>query len=147
MTPAAPFVDYAVLVPDRFIDYNGHMNDASYAQVLTDANELFLEFLGLSAAYRDASGCALYTVEMNIRFLREVSVGVELRAQTVLASHDRKRVRLRTTVVGPDGEPVATGDSLYLHVDSTRGAVVEFPVDRVQVLASTQRAHDALSDR
>ena len=28
------------------IDYNGHMNDAAYAQVLTDANEVFLDALG-----------------------------------------------------------------------------------------------------
>ena len=147
MTPATPYAEYVLQVPEQFIDYNGHMNDASYAQVLTDANELYLEALGLSVAYRATTGCALYTVEMNIRFLREVSLGDELAARTVLTSHDRKRIRLGTTLVRSDGEPVATGDSLYLHVDSAKGSVVEFPTDRIELLERVQQPHDESSDR
>ena len=146
MTHASAFREYRCEVPERFIDYNGHMNDASYAQVLTDANELFLDALGLSAAYREATGCALYTVEMNIRFLREVSLGDVLTAETVLSTHDRKRVRLGTTVLDAEGEPVATGDSLYLHVDTGEGSVTEFPADRAEVLDRTQQAHDTSAD-
>ena len=147
MTIVAPFTEYACQVPDAFIDYNGHMNDAAYAQVLTDANELFLDALGMSADYRKSTGCALYTVEMNIRFLREVSRGDALTARTLLMSHDHKRVRVGTTIVGADGQPVATGDSLYLHVDTAEGGVVSFPPDRAEFLRRVQNAHDAVPDR
>ena len=147
MTIVAPFAEYACQVPDAFIDYNGHMNDAAYAQVLTDANELFLDALGMSADYRNATGCALYTVEMNIRFLREVSRGDALTARTLLTSHDDKRIRVGTTIIGSDGQPVATGDSLYLHVDTAKGGVVNVPPDRAEFLRRVQDAHDAVSDR
>ncbi|MGB2838984.1 MAG: thioesterase family protein, partial [Actinomycetes bacterium] len=68
-----PYTEFACGVPPSAIDYNGHLNDAAYAQVLTDANEMFLDALGLSAAYRDASGCSMYTVEITLKFLHEVS--------------------------------------------------------------------------
>ena len=103
------------------------MNDASYAQVLTDANEAFLDALGMSADYRERTGCSLYTVEMTIRFLREVGLDDELRAESLLVANDAKRVRLHTTLLAADGAPVATGETLYLHVDTSAGGVRPIP--------------------
>lgn len=124
------------------------MNDAAYAQVLADANELFLDALGLSAGYRETSGCALYTVEMTIRFLREAGLDDQLRAHTLLARHDAKRVGLHTRLLADDGSAVAEGETLYLHVDTRDGKVRAFPKDRAAVLAEVAGAHtDALPAR
>jgi acyl-CoA thioester hydrolase len=140
-TPVAvPFTDFSCAVPATAIDYNGHMNDAAYAQVLTDANEVFLDALGLSASYRESSGCAMYTVEITIKFLQEVNATDTVNAESRVASSDTKRLRVHTTLkVGDD--PVATGDSLYLHVDTNTGKVAAFPEDRAALLASLQ-VHD-----
>lgn len=137
-----PFADYSVEVPDRFVDYNGHMNDAAYAQVLTDANELFLDWLGLSREYRERTGCALYTVEMTVRFRDEVRVGEKLSAQTLVTSHDAKRLRVTTTLRNGHGGVVAEGETLYLHVDvDGSGRVSPFPEDRATWLAAVADAH------
>ncbi len=137
---AVPFTDFSCAVPTAAIDYNGHMNDAAYAQVLTDANELFLDRLGLSASYRERTGCAMYTVEITIKFLHEVHATDTITAESVVASYDAKRLRVHSTLkVG--GTDVATGDSLYLHVDTGAGKVAVFPEDRAAVLASVQ-VHD-----
>lgn len=141
----ARFTQFSCQVSDSAIDYNGHMNDSAYAQVLTAANEQFLDALGLSASYREATGCSMYTVEITIKFLREVSRGETLRASSRLHSHDAKRVRLHTSLLAADGAVVATGDSLYLHVDTSAGKVRGFPADRAEVLADVQQAHDAVS--
>jgi acyl-CoA thioesterase FadM len=138
------FTDFSCRIPASVIDYNGHMNDAAYAQVLTDANEVFLDALGLSAAYRKATACSMYTVEITIKFLREVGLDALLRAESRLASHDAKRLRLHTVLVSDDGSEVATGDSLYLHVDTSAGRVVAFPDDRMAELDRVQAAHDAV---
>jgi acyl-CoA thioester hydrolase len=141
----APYTAYRTAVRPEWIDYNGHMNDAAYAQVLTDANEQFLDALGLSADYRDETGCGLYTVETHIRFLREVSGSDILAAQTLLVEHDAKRVRLHTTLVDEATyEAVATGESLYLNVDQAAGKVTPVPDDRAGTLARVQQVHDAL---
>lgn len=140
-----PFSSYRSGVDPSSIDYNGHMNDAAYAQVLTDANEEFLDALGLSAAYRERTGCAMYTVEITLKFLQEVSADDQLRAESVLAMHDAKRVRIHTALFKGSEIQVATGDSLYLHVDTPSGRVSTFPSDRVAVLDDVQRAHDEAS--
>lgn len=136
-----PFREFTCRVGEASIDYNGHMNDAAYAQVLTDANEVFLDALGMSASYRERTGCSLYTVEMTIRFKREVSLGDTLRAETYLASHDTKRVGVHTVLLDDEGRTVATGDTLYLHVDTAAGAVRTFPDDRAVLLEQVKHAH------
>ncbi len=138
---SAPFTDFSCSVPPAGIDYNGHLNDAAYAQVLTDANELFLDALGLSAAYREGTGCSMYTVEITLKFLHEVNADDQIRAESWVASSDTKRLRVATTLLV--GEmPVATGDSLYLHVDSRVGKVSPFPDDRIELLTRLEKAHD-----
>jgi acyl-CoA thioesterase FadM len=143
-----PFAQYRCTVPAASIDYNGHMNDAAYAQVLTDANEAFLDALGMSAEYRQRTACSLYTVEMTIRFLREVGLDDELHAESLLHSYDGKRVRVQTTLLAQDGSAVASGETLYLHVDTSAGSVRLIPEDRAAVLAEVLAAHaGALPDR
>jgi acyl-CoA thioesterase FadM len=116
------------------------MNDAAYAQVLTDANELFLDALGLSAAYRERTGGAMYTVEITLKFLHEVNATDTITAESRVASYDAKRLRVHSTLLV--GEiPVASGDSLYLHVDTATGKVSPFPDDRVEVLARALADH------
>jgi acyl-CoA thioesterase FadM len=139
-TVAVPFTGFSCGVPPQAIDYNGHMNDAAYAQVLTDANEVFLDALGLSAGYREATGCAMYTVEITIKFLAEVNADDTITAESRVVSHDTKRLRVHSTLRVGDTD-VATGDSLYLHVDTGKGKVTAFPTDRADVLAKAQ-VHD-----
>jgi acyl-CoA thioesterase FadM len=139
----ALFAAFEYDVPPSVIDYNDHMTDAAYAKVISDANEAFLEALGLSASYR-ATGRSLYTVEMTIRFLHEVHVSDVLRAETRLASHDTKRARFFTTLVNEEDRDVATGNCLYLHVDAATARVAEFPADRLAQLDHVQAEHDAV---
>ena len=141
---SAPYTAFSCGVPPSSIDYNGHLNDAAYAQVLTDANEMFLDALGLSAAYRESTGGAMYTVEITLKFLHEVSAADTIRAESWVASCDSKRLRLATTLLVGD-TPVASGDSLYLHVDTGAGKVSPFPDDRAQLLARMEKAHDEAS--
>ena len=144
MTPPLQLGQHSSRVPASSIDYNGYMNDAAYAQVITDANESFLDALGLSADYRQATGCSMYTVELTIKFLREAGLDDLIRAETQLASHDSKRVRLRTTLLAEDLSPLATGESMYVHVDTATGRVSVLPDNRLLVLEQVQHAHDAL---
>lgn len=141
---SAPYVAFSCGVPAASIDYNGHLNDAAYAQVLTDANEMFLDALGLSASYRENTGAAMYTVEITLKFLHEVNADDTVRAESWVASADSKRLRVATTLLVGD-TPVASGDSLYLHVDTVTSKVSPFPEDRAELLARMEKAHDEAS--
>ncbi|MFL5756650.1 MAG: thioesterase family protein, partial [Chloroflexota bacterium] len=93
---AIPFAVYRADVRDEWLDYNGHLHDAFYAVVFSDANEELFAALDLSEAYRAAEGKAYYTVETHLRFVAESSRGDVLTAATTLVDADAKRIRLYT---------------------------------------------------
>lgn len=143
MRDQAPFTAYREVVRPEWLDYNGHLNDASYAIVLTRAHELLLEHLGLSAAYRASHQASMFTVEMHLTYLAEVSADQTLTASTLVADADHKRLRLRSELFA-DGELAATGECLYLHVDTTAGRTSPLPADRQAAVDSLRDAHAGL---
>jgi acyl-CoA thioester hydrolase len=139
----APFTAYREQVRPEWLDYNGHLNDASYAIVLTRAHELVLEHLGLSAAYRESHQASMFTVEMHLTFVAEVTAGQALTAATLLVEADHKRLRLRSELYA-DGVLAATGECLYLHVDTVAGRTAPLPADRQAAVDALLAAHDGL---
>jgi acyl-CoA thioester hydrolase len=141
----APFQAYQSEVDDAWLDYNGHMNDASYAVVLSQATELLLEWLDLSAGYRGSTGAGLYTAESHIRFLAECSRGQMLSAASFVIAVAPKRVRIYTELY-VDGETLAaSGDSIYIHVDGASGRSAPIPEDRYLRLEQLAAAHATLA--
>ncbi len=141
--PAAPFARYRTEVREEWIDYNGHLHDAGYANVLSEANELLFADLGLSEGYRHGTGRAMYTVESHIRYLAESNRGDVLEATSLLVSADTKRMRVHT-LLSRDGTAIATGEYLYLHVDEAAGGVTAMPADRWAAVEELLSAHAAL---
>ncbi|MDR2984559.1 MAG: thioesterase family protein [Nocardiopsaceae bacterium] len=142
---AAPFAGYQADVRQEWIDYNGHLHDASYAIVLSEANEVLLAALGLSEDYQARTGRAIYTVESHIRYLAESGGDDRLAAESFLVSADPKRLRVHTALTRRDGTVVATGEHLYLHVDNELGRVIPMPSDQWGAVAATLAAHAALA--
>lgn len=142
--PSAPFARYRAVVGEEWIDYNGHLNDAGYAILLSEANEVLLADLGLSADYRAKTGRALYTVECHIRYLAECRLGDLVTATSILVSADAKRLRVHTTLARGDETAVATGEHLYLHVDDALGRVTPMPPDRWAAVEALLAAHAGL---
>lgn len=142
--PGCAFAAYGSGVRTEWLDYNGHMTDSAYAVVCSEANELLLDALDLGAAYREATGCAMYTVEAHLRYLNEVGPGSKLHAETLVVAADAKRLRIHTTVLADDGVPVLTGEYLFLHMDHDTGRVAPFPPERAAVVQMALAAHEAL---
>jgi len=141
---SAPFARYTTEIRQQWIDYNGHLNDAGYAVVLSEANEVLLAYLGLSADYRARTGRAMYTVECHIRYLAECRLGDVLGAASLLVSADVKRLRVHTALTRGDGTAVATGEHLYLHFDEAAGRVTAMPPERWAAVEALLTAHAAL---
>jgi carnitine 3-dehydrogenase len=127
---------YEVIVAPEWIDYNGHMTEHRYLEVLADTTDVFLPLIGAGGDYA-ASGRSFYTVETHIRHLGEARVGDRLTVSTQLLHHDPKRLHLFHEIRrADDGSPVATGEHMLLHVDMAVGhAVAAGP----EVLAALDR--------
>ena len=114
-------------VRPEWVDYNGHMTDSRYLQVFGDATDALLRHVGIDAGYRKA-GRSLYTVESHIRHMAEVRALDPIHVLTRVLAVDDKRVHLFHRLVrSRDGVAVATGEQLYLHVDTTasRAAAID----------------------
>ena len=118
--------EYSTPVREEWIDYNGHLSEAFYVLVFGFATDQVMDELGLDAAYREASGCSLYTVESHVRYLDEVSLGSTLVVRPRLVSAGAKKLHLAYEML-VDDRVVATEEILALHVDQNADRAVEFP--------------------
>ncbi|MFM9371040.1 thioesterase family protein [Streptomyces sp. Da 82-17] len=125
-------------VRPEWIDYNGHMSEAFYVLVFGHATDAMMIEAGLHSAYRESSGCSLYTVESHIRYLNDVPEGAHLAVRTRILGAAAKKAHFvhELFVVDeaeadiPEGaEPVATTELLALHVDQQAGRTTPFPED------------------
>jgi carnitine 3-dehydrogenase / betainyl-CoA thioesterase len=109
------------IVTAEWIDYNGHMTEYRYLQVLADATDAFLARIGADPAYV-AAGHSYYTVESHLRHLGEAHAGDRLSVTTRLLGHDQKRLHLFHELRRSGEEAlVATGEHMLLHVDAAAG--------------------------
>jgi acyl-CoA thioester hydrolase len=138
---AAPFSTYRTRVPEEWVDYNGHMHDASYLVALSEANEALFDALDLGAGYYQAVGASYFTVEYHIKYKAECASGDVLTAETLLVAADPKRIRLYTELKHDDGRLAASGESLYLHVDRRTGRVADVAPDRYRPVQEVLAAH------
>jgi carnitine 3-dehydrogenase len=108
---------HQVLVAPDWIDYNGHMTESRYLEVLADTTDAFLRRIGVTGPYID-SGRSYYTVETHIRHLGEARSGDRLVVTTRLLGHDAKRLHLFHELTrAEDDTLIATGEHMLLHVD------------------------------
>ena len=141
--PSQPLVLHQATVPPEWADYNGHMTEFRYLQVLGDATDALLFHIGLKAYL--AGGHSFYTAESHLRHLKECKVGERLSVATQVLSTDPKRLHLFHTVTNAAGDPVATGEHLLLHVDTASGKVVPAEGAMAATLVRLAEAHAGLA--
>jgi len=120
MSATAPFRLQEVAVKTAWVDYNGHMNDAAYAEAFSVALMTLTDHLGLDEAGRAATGHTLYTVQMMIRYLEEAAEGTPLLLSGRILEADDKRLRVWAEMHnGTSGSLLATTEQLLLCVDQS----------------------------
>lgn len=135
--PAAAAAElYRTAISADWIDYNGHLRDAYYGLIFSEATDSLMDRLGIDAPYRTRTHCTLYTLEMHINYLREVHQSDQVTVGVRLLDSDAKRmlVGMELTTTG-GGEPSATAELLLLHVhQGETPATAPFPPDIAQAI-------------
>jgi acyl-CoA thioester hydrolase len=129
--------EYRQHVRPEWIDYNGHLSEAYYVLVFGFATDALMDHSGLDEQYRTSTGCSLYTVEAQIRYLREVGPEAELVVHTTISERGEKKLRIAHEMHVGD-TPVATEELVALHVDKNLGRATAFPEHIAQRLARTE---------
>ena len=142
--PETPFAQHHAEVLPAWIDYNGHMTEFRYLQVMSDAADCLLTYLGLSQAYVEA-GFSIYTVETHIRHLAEAKLGEKITVATQILSADERKIRLWHSLKTETGIEVATGEQMWLHVDMKAGRAAPMQGILQERMLALFEAHQSLA--
>ena len=134
--------DYRCAIEPHWIDYNGHLRDAYYTLVFSQAIDVLMDEVGLDAAYRARTACTLFTLETHVHYLREVKSSDDISVRARALGVDAKRLHLGLALHCTRlEEPAALGECMLLHLQSQpelKSAVL--PAAVLQRLESWQAA-------
>ena len=107
-----------------------------------------LRLIGMDADYL-AGGHSWFTAESHITYVAQSRAGDPVYVTTQVLAHDPKRLhvfnRMYRSATGDDGdELIATGEHLYLHVDTQAERVVPAPPEMIAHIAAIADAHASL---
>jgi acyl-CoA thioester hydrolase len=112
-----------------WIDYNGHLRDAYYALIFSEAVDALMDRVGLDAAYRKRTGGTLYTVEMHIHYLHEVKQTDTALVSVRILGIDAKRIHASLELLrAGHAEVAASAEVMLLHVRQHDGRVSTTPL-------------------
>ena len=94
-TPPHAISDYPMLVVEGHLDTFGHMNNATYLQIFEAARWETVTSRGYGLAYVQQTGLGPTILEINMKFLRELRLRVNINVRTQLQSYEGKIGKLR----------------------------------------------------
>ncbi len=108
-------------VPQDWIDFNGHLNEARYLECFSYGSDALMQLIGCDQAYIK-SGKSYFTVETHIQHLGEVGLGEPIYVETQILQAASKKLHVYHFLFHETGEGLeplllATGEQLLLHVD------------------------------
>ena len=123
MTGAAMLHLLDAEVEESWVDYNGHMNDACYAILMSQATDALMQRIGLGPEGRKAAKLTIYTLSMLIHYLKEAKLGAPLSLHGQMLEHDDRRIRFWIELRhGAGGDVLALSEQLLICIDQSGAA-------------------------
>ena len=140
------FTYTAICLPE-WTDYNGHMNDALYGRVFSNAVDAMLEEIGLTAEYRSKTKGTIYTVEDHRWYEAEVHEGATLRLETHILDSDVKRIHTWQGLYAGT-QRCAVCETMLLHITQAGDTPKTAPMpETIQARLEEHKTEEALSPR
>ena len=141
---AALLTTWRGTVLPQWVDYNGHLNDAYYMVVFSEATNALMGMIGLDEAGRKATGHSIYTLEAHINYLLEVKQDKAIEVQTQILGSDVKRLQIyQTMLLAGTDTLLAANEQMLLNVDMAGPRAAPFAptvMAKVQVLTLAHRS-------
>lgn len=127
---------YTSRVAPEWVDYNGHMNDAAYAHVFSQACESLIDHIGLDKAHREHYGYTIYTLETHLCYRQEAHQGQPLNVELALLDSDTKRLHVFFTLRDEQGNLLATSEQMLMGIKLASVRPSPFPDPVASAIAS-----------
>ena len=129
----------------QWIDHNGHMNLAYYVLAFDQATDAVYETWGLGFDYPDRENHSIFTIGINVDYLKEAFEGDPLEVRTQLLDMDHKRIHYVHSMYHDDSHRLlARNECLCINVDLSSRRSAPFPSSVVDKLRPVFDAHAEL---
>lgn len=128
-------------VPETWIDYNGHMNDAEYVRAFGMGVDRFMDIIGIDADFRENHKYTIYTMENHICYLDEMKLDESFEVHMYIIDYDAKRTHVFLELYGKDGKRAATSEQMLMGIDQSTGRAAPFPDDIFKKITALAEAH------
>ena len=143
-----PYKSEPIIVTEEMCDLNGHMN-VNYYYKLFDSTytSFYINELEFDDAYF-ASGFSTFTLEDNIRYLREFRLDDKVFPSFMLYKANKKLLHFLGILENEKNETAAIFETILGHIDLSKRKIVNFPEDKLNNLinvSDSQRIDSNLS--
>lgn len=111
----------------EWVDYNGHMNDAEYNRVFSDATDAWLALIGLNQETIQRLQYTIFTLENHITFLKEMKEDENIQVKVHLYDYDSKRVHVYMEMFNKDDICSAIYEVMLMGIDINTNRSAPFP--------------------
>ena len=136
-----PYKSEPIIVTEEMCDLNGHMN-VNYYYKLFDSTytSFYINELEFDDAYF-ASGFSTFTLEDNIRYLREFRLDDKVFPSFMLYKANKKLLHFLGILENEKNETAAIFETILGHIDLSKRKIVNFPEDKLQNLINVSEFH------
>ena len=129
-----PFNPDSILVTKDMCDHNGHMNVNYYYKVFDSTyTSFYINELGFDESYMK-KGFSTFTLEDNIRYLKEFKEGEIIYPSFQLYKSNKKLMHFVGILQNREDDLAAIFETVLGHIDLSLRKVVEFPKDKIEHL-------------
>lgn len=118
---------YDTKVIQEWVDHNGHMNDAEYNRVLSDATDDWLAHLGLTLETIKTLHYTVFTLENHLTFLKEMKLDEDIGVKVHLYDYDSKRLHVFMEMLNSEQALTSTYEVMLMGIDTENGRPSPFP--------------------
>ncbi len=129
--------NYELLIREHHMDFSGHVNHATYLEILEEARWEFITAKGFGLDAVIETGFGPIILELNIQFLKEIRLRQRINIESQLLSYEKKIAKLRQTIFDDQGMPCT-------HVHMTFGL---FDIKARKLIMPTSAWLDAIGVR
>ena len=129
-----PYISETKIVTQDMCDHNGHMNVNYYYQLFDSVyTEMYYKDLGFDDDYL-ASGFSTFTLEDNIRYLKEFKLDDRVYPSFHLTNVNKKLLHFVGILQNDAGELSAIFETVLAHMDLNARKVTEFSEKKLNKL-------------
>ena len=143
---AFPYVSDPITVTQDMCDHNKHMNVTYYYKMFDSSyTSMYIDELGFTDEYMK-SGFSTFTLEDNIRYLKEFRLGEKVYPSFYLNNVNNKMLHFIGILLNEQGDLSAIFETVLGHIDMNARRMTHFSDDRLQFILNYKNSNKIEED-